>query len=50
MKDLSALTAKTGDEFALFTRGNRKMIIRGNTNAVNINGSMAQELYHVGYK
>ncbi len=34
----------------MFTRGSQRMIIRGNANAVNINGSMAQELYNVGYK
>lgn len=44
LNDLAALTAKTGDEFAMFTRGSQRIIIRGNANAVNINGSMAQEL------
>ncbi|MBP3459524.1 MAG: hypothetical protein J6K58_09960 [Lachnospiraceae bacterium] len=50
MNDLAALTAKTGDEFAMFTRGSQRMIIRGNANAVNINGRMAQELYNAGFK
>ena len=31
MKDLSALTAATGDEFALFTRGPKRLVIRGDT-------------------
>lgn len=50
LKDLAALTAKTGDEFAMFTRGSQRMIVRGNANAVNINGRMAQDLYNAGYK
>lgn len=31
MADLSALTAHTGDEFALFTKGKDRLIIRGNS-------------------
>ncbi len=50
LKDLAALTAKTGDEFAMFTRGSQRMIIRGNASAVNIDGAMAQELYNAGFK
>lgn len=50
LKDLAALTAKTGDEFAMFTRGSQRMIIRGNASAVNIDGTMAQELYNEGFK
>lgn len=36
MSDLSALTAKTGDEFAMFTKGGERLIIRGNSSKVNI--------------
>ena len=50
LKDLAALTAKTGDEFAMFTRGSQRMIIRGNASAVYIDGAMAQELYNAGFK
>ena len=50
LKDLAALTAKTGNVFAMFTRGSQRMIVRGNSNAVNINGSMAQKLYNSGFK
>ncbi len=50
MKDLSALTAKTGDEFALFTKGNERLIIRGNSNSVNIDIAKAKELAEQGYK
>lgn len=30
-KDIAALTAKTGDEFAVFTLGSRRMLVRGNS-------------------
>jgi hypothetical protein len=32
--DIAALTAQTGDEFALFTRGSQRLVIRGNANGV----------------
>ena len=50
LNDLSALTAKTGDEFALFTRGSQRMIVRGGPTNVNINGVRAQELASAGYR
>lgn len=50
MKDLAALTAKTGDEFAMFTKGSERLIIRGNKNSVNIDISAAKELSEQGYK
>ncbi len=50
LKDLAALTAKTGNEFAMFTRGSQRLVIRGNVRTVNINGDLAKELYHAGYK
>ena len=50
LNDLAALTAKTGDEFAMFTRGSQRMIIRGNSSAVNVNANIAQELYNAGFK
>jgi len=36
MSDLAALTAYTGDEFAMFTNGNERLIIRGNQRGVNV--------------
>ncbi len=42
MTDLSALTAYTGDEFALFTKGNERLIIRGNAVSVNIDIEQAK--------
>lgn len=50
MSDLSALTAKTGDEFAMFTKGNERLIIRGAYNKVNIGLEEADFLASQGYK
>lgn len=50
MVDLSALTAKTGDEFAMFTKDNERLIIRGNAYKVNIDPVQATELAAQGYK
>jgi SPP1 gp7 family putative phage head morphogenesis protein len=50
MSDLSALTAKTGNEFAMFTKGNKRLIIRGNEYHVNVNEELAMELKRQGYK
>ena len=50
MADLSALTAYTGDEFAMFTKGNERIIIRGNSIKVNIGISEAEKLAKDGYK
>lgn len=50
MKDLSALTAVTGDEFAMFTKGSERIVIRGNSISVNIDTVKATELNRQGYK
>lgn len=50
MKDLSAMTAVTGDEFAMFTKGNNRLIVRGNATQVNIDVNKATELRKQGYK
>lgn len=50
LNDLAALTAKTGDEFAMFTRGSQRLVIRGGHNNININGTRAQELLSAGYR
>lgn len=50
MKDLSALTAKTGVEYAMFTKGKERLIIRGNSASVNVDSATAQELVKAGYK
>lgn len=50
MADLCALTAETGDEFAMFTRGSQRLIIRGNKTSVNVNIDKAKELVQNGYR
>ncbi|MGN0552165.1 MAG: hypothetical protein ACI4I1_02195 [Oscillospiraceae bacterium] len=50
MADLSALTAKTGNEFAMFTKGNERMVVRGNTGGVNIDVEQAMHLNTEGYR
>ncbi len=50
MADLSALTAKTGDEFAMFTKGGERLIIRGKPNMVNIGPAAAKKLAEQGYR
>lgn len=50
MTDLSALTAYTGDEFALFTKENERLIIRGNTVSVNIDIEQARKMAQQGYR
>lgn len=49
MSDLAALTAKTGDEFALFTRKNQRLIVRGNYYKVDIQREEAAALNAKGY-
>ena len=50
MNDLSALTAYTGDEFALFTKGNERLIIRENAVSVNIDIEQAKQMAQQGYR
>lgn len=50
MADLSALTAQTGHEFAMFTKGNERLIIRGNSYKVEIHPDDAKILASNGYK
>ena len=50
MKDLSALTAKPGVEFAMFTKENSRLIVRGDQSSVNIDVEKALELCQSGYR
>ena len=50
MSDLAALTAKTGDEFAMFTKGGERLVIRGGASNVNIDIPQAMELAKKGYR
>lgn len=49
MADLSALTAKTGDEFALFTKSGERMVVRGNQFMVEITPEEAHAMGKEGY-
>ena len=50
MKDLSALTAHTGDEFAMFTKKAERLIIRGDNKSCPVDIKKAMELKSNGYK
>ncbi|MDE1465718.1 hypothetical protein [Spartinivicinus poritis] len=50
VNDLAHLTAKTGDEFALFTRGAQRLLIRGNSNGVRLTIQQLKNLHKQGYK
>lgn len=50
MSDLAALTAYTGDEFAMFTKGRNRLIIRGNYRSVNIDVETAKNMAGQGYR
>ena len=48
--DLAAISAATGDEFAMFTTGGQRMIMRGNATSVPITPAKAQELSSKGWR
>jgi hypothetical protein len=48
--DLAALTAATGDEFALFTRGSQRLIIHGNKTGVDLKIKQLEILKEQGYR
>jgi len=50
MKDLSAFTAYLGVEFAMFTKGQERLIIRGGVKNVNVSSEYATELNSLGYR
>ena len=50
MKDLAALTAHEGVEFALFTRKGERMIIRGDVLHVNIDTETASQMSADGWR
>lgn len=50
MIDLAALTAVTGVEFAMFTRGSQRLIIRGSSTEVDISPEDARRLAAEGYR
>ncbi|WLE58843.1 hypothetical protein GIY62_17305 [Burkholderia plantarii] len=48
--DLAALTAATGDEFAMFTTGGRRLVFRGNAESVPITPEIASNLAGQGWR
>ena len=50
MLDLAALTAKTGDEFTMFTRKGKRLIVRGNAKRVPVYIDDAEEMRSEGYR
>ena len=50
LRDLAALTARTGEEFALFTRGSQRMIVRGTATNVPIGVAEATNLARQGWR
>jgi hypothetical protein len=50
MMDLAALTAKEQVEFAMFTRGSERLIVRGDGRRVNVCSEQAVKLRAQGYK
>lgn len=50
MLDLAAFTAVTGDEFALFRKEDKHLIVRGNKSEVNIDANDARQLNEQRYK
>ena len=50
LSDLAALTAATGDEFALFTRKGERLIVRGGPLNTPIDENKAKEMATQGWK
>ena len=48
--DLVALSAATGEEFAMFTTGGRRLIVRGNTTSIPIDINKAKVLGEQGWR
>lgn len=50
MKDLAALTASTGVEFAMFTKGGERLVIRGDELRIEIGEEFLDKLILQGYR
>jgi hypothetical protein len=50
LKDLAAVTAATGDEFAMFTLAGRRLIMRGTRDGVPVNQEIAAGLAKQGWR
>ena len=49
MKDLATLTLETGHEYAMFTKGGQRLIIRGDAIGVDVTYEMARKMAEDGY-
>lgn len=49
-KDIAALTADQGVEFALFTKGNRRLIVRGDVHKTEFKNQLIENLVAEGWK
>lgn len=49
-RDLAALIAATGDEFAMFSTGGRRLIVRGTENRIPIDPAKASEFAARGWR
>ena len=49
LRDISALTEKTGVEYALFTRRGERMVVRGNDHMTNIDQETARKMASEGW-
>ena len=50
LRDISALTAKTGNEFALFTRRGERMVVRGNAYMTRVTVDEARRMAGEGWR
>ena len=50
MRDLAALTAQTGVEYALFTRRGERLVIRGSASMTKIDEQTAREMAAAGWR
>ena len=50
MRDLASLTAETGVEYAMFTRKNERLVIRGSEYMTNITQEAAQQMAKEGWR
>jgi hypothetical protein len=50
IRDIAALTAKTGDEFAIFTNGSRRLILRGDNGRIQISAELLNQLKSEGWR
>jgi hypothetical protein len=50
MADLAALTAETGDEFALLAKGGTRLVPRGNESRIELSEALIDVLTREGYR